>query len=112
MPSPSNVLKLDEQAEAEELRHLPEPFVELFRSGEVSVELYAPRGVDTQTPHDQDEVYIVSRGTGMFRRGPDVVPFRAGDLLFVAADIEHRFEEFSADFRTWVIFFGPRSRSR
>ena len=32
----------------------------------------------------------------------------AGDLLFVPAHVEHRFERFSDDFRTWVIFFGPQ----
>jgi mannose-6-phosphate isomerase-like protein (cupin superfamily) len=107
--TPGDLLKLDEQTEAEKLRALPEPYVELFRRGDFSIELFSPRGVDTQTPHDQDEVYIVSRGTGMFRRGAEAVEFRSGDLLFVAAGVRHRFEEFSADFRTWVIFFGPRS---
>lgn len=107
--TPSDLLKLVEQVEADKLRTLPVPYVELFRRGDFSIELYSPRGVDTQTPHDQDEVYIVSGGTGMFRRGSEVVEFGAGDLLFVAARVEHRFEKFSADFRTWVIFFGPRS---
>lgn len=36
------------------------------------------------------------------------MPFQQGDLLFVAAGIPHRFEEFTDDFRTWVIFFGPK----
>jgi len=107
--TPNELLKLDEQAEAEKLRGLPQPYVELFKRGDVSVELFAPRGKDTQTPHDQDELYIVSRGAGFFRCGGETVQFQAGDLLFAPAGIEHRFERFSADFRTWVIFFGPRA---
>jgi hypothetical protein len=34
-----------------------ERFVELFRHGSLSVELYAPRGIDPQSPHTRDEVY-------------------------------------------------------
>ena len=33
--------------------------------------------------------------------------FRQGDFLFVPAGIEHRFESFTNDFATWVIFYGP-----
>jgi len=28
-------------------------------------------------------------------------------MLFVPAGVEHRFENFSDDFATWVIFYGP-----
>jgi mannose-6-phosphate isomerase-like protein (cupin superfamily) len=108
---PNDVLKLDEQAQATQLAGLPQPFVELFQRGDVSVELFAPRGHDSQTPHDRDEIYIVSSGTGLFRRGEEAVEIRAGDFLFVPAGVAHRFERFSSDFRTWVIFFGPRQRS-
>jgi mannose-6-phosphate isomerase-like protein (cupin superfamily) len=86
----------------------PEPFILLFERGEFSVELYAPRGTDTQQPHDQDEAYIVASGSGTFRRGEERVAFQQGDFLFAAAGVPHRFEEFTDDFRTWVIFFGPR----
>jgi hypothetical protein len=34
-------------------------------------------------------------------------PFAPGDALFVAAAVEHRFEDFSDDFGTWVMFYGP-----
>ena len=33
--------------------------------------------------------------------------FAPGDLLFVPAGVEHRFEEFSDDFAAWVFFYGP-----
>lgn len=102
-----DTLRIDEAAAAARLAGLPEPFVVLFERGDVSVELYAPRGADRQTPHRRDEIYIVAAGSGVFRRGDETVPFRAGDLLFVAAGVPHRFDTFSDDFRTWVIFFGP-----
>lgn len=83
------------------------PFTELFRHGSLTVELYAPRGRDTQQPHTRDEVYIVAQGSGVFVNGSERVPFAAGDLLFAAAGEIHRFEEFSDDFYTWVLFYGP-----
>jgi mannose-6-phosphate isomerase-like protein (cupin superfamily) len=86
----------------------PKPFIALFERGDFSLELYAPRGTDKQEPHDQDEAYIVASGTGMFRRGEERVPFQPGDFLFAAAEVPHRFEEFTDDFQTWVIFFGPK----
>jgi mannose-6-phosphate isomerase-like protein (cupin superfamily) len=36
------------------------------------------------------------------------VNFKAGDFLFVPAGIEHRFTNFTADFSTWVFFYGPK----
>jgi mannose-6-phosphate isomerase-like protein (cupin superfamily) len=84
-----------------------ERFVELFQHGTLSVELYAPRGRDPQAPHTRDEVYVVVQGRGLFRNGPDRHSFAAGDLLFVPAGVEHRFEEFSDDLAVWVIFYGP-----
>jgi mannose-6-phosphate isomerase-like protein (cupin superfamily) len=96
---------------AQALARLPGPagerFVELFRHGTLSVELYAPRGTDPQQPHTRDEVYVVVEGRGAFRNGPDHHPFERGDVLFVAAGVEHRFEEFSDDFAAWVFFYGP-----
>ena len=82
-------------------------FVSTFEHGTLSVELYAPRGHDPQTPHTRDEVYVVVSGTGTFFHGGKREPFGPGDFLFVEAGLEHRFENFSDDFATWVLFYGP-----
>jgi mannose-6-phosphate isomerase-like protein (cupin superfamily) len=93
------------------LARLPGPdgerYVELFRHGTLSVELYAPRGHDPQSPHTRDEVYVVVSGRGQFLNGAERHPFGPGDVLFVPAGITHRFEEFSDDLAVWVFFFGP-----
>ena len=34
--------------------------------------------------------------------------FKENDVLFVPAGIEHRFENFTDDFATWVIFYGEK----
>jgi mannose-6-phosphate isomerase-like protein (cupin superfamily) len=84
------------------------PFVTMMQNGSMSVELYAPIGGDSQTPHDQDELYLVASGTGMFNMAGDRRAFGPGDVIFVKAGVEHRFEGFSDDFQTWVIFWGPK----
>jgi mannose-6-phosphate isomerase-like protein (cupin superfamily) len=92
------------------LRRLPTPdgkrFVVAFEHGSLSVEMYAPRGVDAQTPHSRDEVYVVVQGRGYFVNGSQRHRFGPGDLLFVPAGVEHRFEEFTDDLVVWVIFYG------
>lgn len=82
------------------------------RDGDVTIELYRPVARDRQSAHDRDEFYVVVSGTGTFRREEEVVTFAPGDLLFVPAWMEHRFETFSADFATWVVFFGPVQERR
>lgn len=83
------------------------PFTRMLAHGTMSVELFAPRGTDHQTPHEQDELYVVISGTGELVVEGEVFPFAPGDVLFVPAGREHRFERFSDDFATWVVFWGP-----
>lgn len=85
-------------------------FVEVFQRGDLSVEIYKPNQVDRQAPHTRDEVYVVISGTGYFVNGARRHPFVPGEVLVVPAGTEHRFEEFTPDFATWVFFYGP-SRS-
>ena len=74
--------------------------------GIVEWRLYAPKGVDSQTPHERDEFYVVISGTGRYGRAGETVDFKPGDLLFAAANEEHRFVDFTEDFAVWVLFFG------
>jgi mannose-6-phosphate isomerase-like protein (cupin superfamily) len=80
---------------------------ELLVDGDLEVRFYAPKGVDSQFPHDRDEIYFVAAGHGMVRVGDRVDPVAAGTAIFVAAHEEHRFEDFSDDFAVWVVFYGP-----
>jgi len=82
-------------------------FAEVFRHQTLQVEIYAPRGVDPQSPHTRDEAYIVISGRGSFFCEGDRVPFGPGDFLFAPAGAVHRFEEFTDDLAVWVIFYGP-----
>jgi len=52
-------------------------------------------------------VYVVVSGHGEFTCGDRRTLFAAGDFLFIPAGMDHRFENLSEDFATWVIFYGP-----
>lgn len=82
-------------------------FAKVMEHGSMSVEIYRPQKTDLQTPHKQDELYVVMSGSGEFLNDGKRNSFGAGDVLFVLAGIEHRFENFTDDFVTWVIFYGP-----
>ncbi len=84
-----------------------ERFVKVLEHGTVEVEIYAPRGTDPQKPHTRDELYVVVAGTGEFVNGAERHPFGPGDVLFVPAGVEHRFEDFTDNLIVWVIFYGP-----
>jgi mannose-6-phosphate isomerase-like protein (cupin superfamily) len=79
-----------------------------FTHGTLELGVYVPQGRDPQEPHEQDELYVVMQGTGRFRNGDAVDDVGPGDVLFVPAGAEHRFEDFSDDLAVWVVFYGPR----
>ena len=93
-----------------------QPFVTALAHGSMRVELFVPAasglGRDVQQPHAQDELYLVQHGRARLRIANEEHAFRAGDVRFVPAGVEHRFEEFSQDFATWVVFYGPHGGER
>ena len=82
-------------------------FQEMFAHGTLSVEIYKPEKQDFQQPHTRDEGYIVVSGHGFYVNENVRVAFGPGDFLFAKAGARHRFEAFTDDFVTWVIFYGP-----
>eukprot|EP01037_Dinobryon_pediforme_P016266 gene16266-16445_t len=69
----------------------------------MSVEIYRPAYADHQTPHLQDELYVVISGSGFFVNNGERAAFQQGDVLFVPAGTDHRFENFTDDFLTWFL---------
>lgn len=96
---------------SEALDRLPGPqgecSVAVFEHSSLVVKMYAPRGHDPQTPHSQDEIYVVAQGSAEFVCGETRQTCALHDVLFAAAGAEHRFENFSEDFAVWVFFYGP-----
>ena len=84
-----------------------EQFARAMAHGSMSVEVYAPLHIDPQKPHTQDELYFIHSGSGVLTIGRTAHEFGPGSCFFVPAGIDHRFENFSTDFSTWVVFWGP-----
>ena len=79
--------------------------IEAFQKNGVKLVFFAPRGVDYQTFHDEDEFYFILQGSGKIVIGARVFDFSAGDAFFVAAKAPHNFEQFTENFAAWAVFF-------
>ncbi|HEX3820322.1 MAG TPA: cupin domain-containing protein [Candidatus Sulfotelmatobacter sp.] len=81
---------------------------EFLRVPSMSAGLYvlAAGATDPQKPHHEDEMYYVIRGKGRFRAGDDDQEVSAGSVLFVAAEVEHRFYDITEELAV-LVFFAP-----
>lgn len=82
--------------------------VEALAHGTMSVVLFTPHGRDYQTAHEQDELYFIVQGNSEFVLNDERFSCAPGDVLFVPAQTVHRFENFTNDFQTWAVFYGPQ----
>lgn len=81
---------------------------EFLRIPSMSSGLYvlSAGSIDPQVPHHQDELYYVLRGRGRFHAGGDDTEISAGSLLFVAAEVEHKFYDIREELAV-LVFFAP-----
>ena len=68
-------------------------------------------GTDTQTPHTEDEIYVVTSGRAVIETPGGSAPVSPGSVIFVPALEEHRFTNVTEDLARLVIF-GPAEESR
>ena len=80
----------------------------LMEHGSMQLRFYAPKGEDKQTPHDQDELYFIHSGKATLLLEGEPLACTPGSVHFVPAGAVHRFIDFSRDFSTWVVFWGPK----
>lgn len=83
-------------------------YQECLRVPAMSAGLYvlAAGATDAQSPHHEDEMYYVVRGKARFRAGGDDREVSAGSVLFVAAEVEHRFYDIAEELAA-LVFFAP-----
>ena len=88
------------------------PWLEFLRSSDLSVGLYAlPIGaVDDQSPHTEDEVYVVMGGRASIRVGDEDRPVRSGSVVFVGARVDHHFHDIEEALSVLVVFAPPEGR--
>jgi mannose-6-phosphate isomerase-like protein (cupin superfamily) len=96
---------------AEARAHIPGPAgehaVAVWKRATLDVALAIPQRPIPQAPHEQDEIYVIIQGSGVLFHDGKRDAFESGDLLFVAAGVEHQFEDISSDLAVWRIFYGP-----
>jgi mannose-6-phosphate isomerase-like protein (cupin superfamily) len=81
----------------------------------VGVATFAAGELDTQDPHDEDEIYYVVRGEGAIEIDGVDHPVRPGSVVFVGAEVDHRFHSVTEDIKTLVVFapaVGSRAAAR
>jgi quercetin dioxygenase-like cupin family protein len=81
---------------------------EFLRVPAMSAGLYvlAAGATDLQEPHHEDEMYYVVRGKARFIAGDEDQEISAGSVLFVAAEVEHRFYDITDELAV-LVFFAP-----
>jgi quercetin dioxygenase-like cupin family protein len=90
------------------------PYREFLRASSMSAGLYvlAAGGTDQQKPHREDEIYYVVRGRARFTAGPqdhkedhkEDREVSAGSVIFVAAEVGHRFYDIEEELTVLVVF--------
>jgi quercetin dioxygenase-like cupin family protein len=79
---------------------------EFLRVPAMSAGLYVlpAGGTDAQKPHLEDEIYYVVRGRARFKAGAEDREVFAGSVIFVAAEVEHRFYAIEEELAVLVVF--------
>jgi len=90
------------------LRASGDQYIEFLRASSLSMGLYelAAGATDLQSPHTEDEVYYVVSGRATIRVGDEEQAVGPGSIVFVAANIEHRFHAIIEDLSV-LVFFAP-----
>src|ERR1700681_2325108 len=83
-------------------------YLEFLRVPAMSAGVYVlPKGgTDLQKPHREDEMYYVVRGGARMQIGSDHAEVRAGSVMFVEAEREHRFYDIEEELEV-LVFFAP-----
>ncbi|MGN9778900.1 cupin domain-containing protein [Micromonospora sp. H33] len=88
-------------------------WVEHLRVPDLSVGTYCipAGGVDNQSPHTEDEIYVVTAGRARIVTANGEAQVDPGAVIFVPAGEDHRFVDVTEDLALLVVF-GPAYGSR
>jgi mannose-6-phosphate isomerase-like protein (cupin superfamily) len=88
-------------------------WAEHLRVPDLSVGTYSipAGGVDGQSPHTEDEIYLVAAGRATITTDTGEAAVGPGDVIFVPAGETHRFVDVTEDLAL-VVVFAPAEGSR
>jgi mannose-6-phosphate isomerase-like protein (cupin superfamily) len=83
-------------------------YLEFLRVPAMSAGVYTlpAGGTDPQKPHAEDEMYYIVRGRAGMRVGAKEIKVAAGSVVFVTAEMEHRFHDITEELVV-LVFFAP-----
>jgi mannose-6-phosphate isomerase-like protein (cupin superfamily) len=93
---------------------VPSDYIEQLRVPDLSFGTYLipAGGFDDQSPHSEDEIYIVTQGRALIVTPDDTAEVGPGAVIYVPAGEEHRFTDITQDLALLVVFAPPyRSRT-
>lgn len=74
------------------------------RDLEAGIIVLHPGEKDTQEPHSADELYFVIEGSGFIELGKSRRPVKKGSIVFVPAEMQHRFYGNKEDLAVLYVF--------
>lgn len=88
-------------------------WAEQLRVPDLSVGTYSipAGGTDDQSPHAEDEIYVVTSGRAVIDTASGQAAVAPGSVIFVPAGETHRFTDITEDLALLVVF-GPAEGSR
>ncbi len=80
-----------------------------MESDDLSVGTYSipAGGQDDQSPHTEDEIYVVRSGRATLVTDSGIAPVEPGSVIYVPAGEQHRFTDVTKDLALIVIFAPP-----
>lgn len=88
------------------------PYLEFLRVPQLSCGIYtlAAGAKDTQSAHDEDEVYVVLKGRANLIVDGEETALTLGSIVYVPAEVPHEFAKIEEDL-SLLVFFGSGGTS-
>jgi mannose-6-phosphate isomerase-like protein (cupin superfamily) len=88
-------------------------WIEHLRVADLSVGTYSipAGGTDAQTPHSEDEIYVVAAGRAVLAAGGEQAEVGPGSVIYVPAGEPHQFTEITESLAL-VVLFAPAEYTR
>lgn len=87
-----------------ELERADSDYLEVLSVDSMRVELARYPNPEPTHPHDQDELYVIQSGSGVFRVGTETHAVEPGDVVYVEQGLDHEFVEIDDEVTALIVF--------